>query len=217
MASFQVIFEDNHLLIINKPINMPSQEDDSKDLDVLTAAKAYLKEKYDKPGNVYLGLVHRLDRPVGGLMVLAKTSKAAARLSKQIQEHAIIKEYNCVVEGKAKIGEYVDYLLKDRKTNTTIVHPKGKKATLVVLHTKQYHDLCLCHLRLESGRSHQIRVQMASRNTPIINDHRYNKNAKVNHDIALFATKLSFEHPTSKEPLSFTLDVPNTYPWNQFQ
>lgn len=195
---------------------MPSQEDDSKDLDVVSAAKAYLKEKYNKPGNVYLGLVHRLDRPVGGLMVLAKTSKAASRLSKQIQENTMIKEYHCIVEGQAKRGEYVDYLLKDKKTNTTIVHPKGKKATLIVLHTKQHNNLSLVHLQLLSGRSHQIRVQMASRNTPILNDHRYNKNAKVNHDIALFASKLSLVHPTTKETLTFNLELPKTYPWNQF-
>ena len=216
MASFEVVYEDNHLLVIVKPSNMPSQEDDSKDLDVLTAAKNYIKEKYDKPGNVYLGLVHRLDRPVSGLMVFAKTSKAAARLSQQIQNHTMIKEYQCVVEGNPKTGEYVDYLLKDRKTNTTIVHPKGKKATLNVLHTKHHNGLSLCHLQLQSGRSHQIRVQMAHRNTPIVNDHRYNPNAKINHDIALFASKLSFVHPTTKETLTFTLELPMSYPWNQF-
>lgn len=196
---------------------MPSQEDDSKDLDVLTAAKAYIKEKYNKPGNVYLGLVHRLDRPVAGLMVFAKTSKAAARLSQQIQDHSMIKEYDCVVEGHPKTGEYVDYLLKDRASNTTIVDPKGKKATLTVLHVIQNKGLSLCHLQLISGRSHQIRVQMAHRKTPIVNDHRYNPNAKVKNDIALFASGLEFIHPTTKEVMRFTLDLPTTYPWNQFQ
>ena len=115
-----VLYEDNHILVVEKPINMPVQEDESKDLDLLNELKKYLKEKYNKPGNVYLGLVHRLDRPVGGVMVFAKTSKAASRLSDQVRTHQITKKYYAVLCGKASGGRLVDKLLKDTKTNTTI-------------------------------------------------------------------------------------------------
>lgn len=217
MATFEVIYEDNHLLIINKPAGMPSQEDASLTLDVINACKDYLKKKYDKPGNVFCGLVHRLDRPVSGLMVLAKTSKAAARLATQFQSKDIVKEYHCVVEGYPKIGLYEDFLYKDKKTNTTVVSDKGKKAQLMVEDVHYMKPYSLVKIHLITGRSHQIRVQMASRNMPIVNDHRYNKNAKVNHDIALFANKLTLIHPTQKTSLTFELDLPNSFPWNQFK
>jgi 23S rRNA pseudouridine1911/1915/1917 synthase len=217
MATIEVIYEDNHLLVINKPKHMPSQADESQDLDVATAMKQYLKDKYNKPNNVYLGLLHRLDRPVSGLMVLAKTSKAAARMSKQIQDQKIIKQYHCVVEGKPKQGVYVDYLKKDQKLNQTVVSKDGKKAELDVISVVTKGQLSLCHISLHTGRSHQIRVQMAHRNTPIYNDHRYNKNAKIGQDIALIATYLEFVHPTTKELMTFKLPLPINYPWDQFR
>ena len=217
MAILQVIYEDNHLLVIFKPAGMPSQEDASKALDVITAGKKYLKDKYNKPGNVFCGLVHRLDRPVSGLMVLAKTSKAAARLTTQFQSKDILKEYHCVVKGYPSLGLYEDFLYKDKKTNTTIVSNKGKKAQLLVEDVRYENPYSLVKIHLITGRSHQIRVQMASRNMPIVNDHRYNKEAKVNNDIALFANKISLIHPTLKTPLTFELDLPTTYPWNLFK
>ena len=217
MATIEVIYEDNHILVINKPKHMPSQMDESHDLDVATATKQYLKDKYNKPNNVYLGLLHRLDRPVSGLMVLAKTSKAAARMSKQIQEQKIIKHYHCVVEGIPKLGLYVDYLKKDPKLNQTIVSKDGKKAQLNVISVDTHQSLSLCHIVLHSGRSHQIRVQMATRGTPIVNDHRYNKNAKKGQDIALVATYLEFTHPTTKENKIFQLPLPTDYPWSLFK
>jgi len=216
MASIEVIYEDNHLLVINKAAGMPSQEDNTQDLDVITAAKAYLKEKYKKPGNVFCGLVHRLDRPVSGLMVLAKTSKAAARLQKQFVGKDVLKQYHCVVKGYPSVGLYEDTLLKDKKTNTTFVSKNGKLAQLNVVDVVFVDGYSLCTIQLLTGRSHQIRVQMASRNLPIINDHRYNKDAKVGHDIALFASTLSFTHPTTKQQCNFTLSLPTTYPWDLF-
>ncbi len=211
-----VLYEDNHLLVVEKPINMPTQEDDSKDPDLLNELKKYIKEKYNKPGNVYLGLVHRLDRPVGGVMVFAKTSKAASRLSEQVRTHKLEKSYYAVIEGKLEDGTLKDKLLKDPKTNNTIVSPNGKESVLSFKNITTKDGLSLVDIKLETGRSHQIRVQFSSRNHPLYGDQRYNKHAKVGEQIALFAYKLSFEHPVTKEKLEFKLDKPNKYPWNIF-
>ena len=127
----KILYEDNHLLVVVKPINIPVCEDDSHDLDLLTILKQYLKDKYHKPGNVYLGLVHRLDRPVSGVMVFAKTSKAASRLSEQIRTNKLKKEYQAVVMGKIEnSGTYEDKLLKNKKTNMTTVDKNGKLSIL---------------------------------------------------------------------------------------
>lgn len=214
-----VLFEDNHCLVIEKPINVPMQADDSEDMDVVRLAKNYLKEKYDKPGNVYCGLVHRLDRPVGGVVVLAKTSKAAARLSDSVRKHELQKTYLAVVVGsvpKQKVLE--DYLIKDEKTNRSHVTSanQGKLAQLSFKVIQQHNDLSLLEIQLKTGRSHQIRVQFASRNCPLWGDQRYNKNAIVGQQIALWATTLSFPHPTTKEVLTFVSPLPSTKPWNLF-
>ena len=127
----KILYEDNHILVVVKPVNVPVCEDDSKDEDLLNILKKYLKEKYNKPGNVYLGLVHRLDRPVSGVMVFAKTSKAASRLSEQIRRKEFKKEYTAVVMGKIAVsGQYEDKLLKNSKTNITQVDEKGKLSIL---------------------------------------------------------------------------------------
>ena len=212
----KVLYEDNHILVVEKPINMPTQEDDSKDPDLLNELKKYIKEKYNKPGNVYLGLVHRLDRPVGGVMVFAKTSKAASRLSEQVRVHKLEKSYYAVIEGKLEEGTLKDKLLKDEKTNNTIVSPNGKESVLSFKNITYKDGLSLVDIKLETGRSHQIRVQFSSRNHPLYGDQRYNKHAKVGEQIALFAYKLSFEHPVTKERMEFKLDKPNKYPWNIF-
>jgi len=211
-----IVYEDNHLLIVEKPINIPVQADSSKDKDLLTLLKEYIKEKYNKPGNVYLGLVHRLDRPVGGLMVFAKTSKAASRLSKQVQDKTVKKTYMAVVEGKPeKEGTLKDKLEKDSKTNITKVSENGKEAILnyKLINTKD--NLSLVEINLITGRPHQIRVQFSSRNYPLYGDQKYNKNPKKD-QIALFAKKLEFIHPTTKEKLTFELPLPNRYPFNIF-
>lgn len=215
MQKLNVIYEDNHIIVVEKPVNIPVQADDSKDLDFLSMIKKYIKDKYNKPGNVYVGLVHRLDRPVGGIMVFAKTSKAASRLSEQVRLNKIKKVYHAVIEGKPlKEGHLEDYLLKDSKTNTTKVNKSGKLSILDYQLISTVENLSLVKVFLKTGRSHQIRVQFSSRNLPLYGDQRYNKNAKVGQQIALYATSLSFEHPTTKENLTFELDLPNKYPWN---
>lgn len=213
-----VIYEDNHLLVVEKKPNVLVQADDTNDLDLLTILKKYLKDKYNKPGNVYLGLVHRLDRPVGGIMVFAKTSKAASRLSEQVRNHQIKKEYMAVLCGKAKEGDTLkDYLLKDEKTNIVKVDGSGKYAELDYKLLKYCDNLSLVKIDLKTGRSHQIRVQFSSRNLALWGDQKYNKETEVGQQIALYATSLSFYHPTTKELLTFKIDVPDSYPWSLFK
>jgi 23S rRNA pseudouridine1911/1915/1917 synthase len=217
-AMIKVIYEDNHLLVVEKPINIPVQADDSGDLDFLTMLKDYIRNKYNKPGNVYLGLVHRLDRPVGGIMVFAKTSKAASRLGEQIRTRQFQKEYLAVVLGKLDKQEdtLVDNLYKDTKHNMVVVSDKGKEAILSYKVIKFKDNLSLVKILLTTGRSHQIRVQFSSRNHPLYGDQRYNKDAKVGEQIALWAYKVSFIHPTTKKPLTLVSSIPNTSPWKKF-
>ena len=217
-----ILYEDNHLLVVEKPVNLIMQADSTNDIDLLSLMKEYLKETYQKPGNVYLGLVHRLDRPVGGVCVFAKTSKAASRLSDQIRTHTFQKTYQAVLEGNSKSQDtLVDYLVKDSKTNTTTVtssnDSNGKKAILHYRTLSQKESLSLVEIQLETGRSHQIRVQFSSRDIPLWGDQRYNKNAKVKQQIALWATRITFQHPTTKEIISFMSNVPNQYPWTSFE
>ena len=221
MEKYQILYEDNHLLVVVKPANMPVCPDSSKDEDLLTILKNYLKEKYHKPGNVYLGLIHRLDRPVTGIMVFAKTSKAAERLTKQIQEKKITKTYYAVVYGKLKNNDTLnDYLIKDEKTNTSYIttKEKGKLSTLTYQVVKTVDNLNLLKINLLTGRHHQIRVQFSSRNNPLYGDHKYNPFVKSNDksNIALIAKTLSFYHPTTLKLLTFDIDLPKKYPWNLF-
>ena len=214
----KILYEDNHIIVVVKPCNMPVQEDNSKDLDLLTSLKSYIKEKYNKPGNVYLGLVHRLDRPVGGVMFFARTSKAAARLSKAIQNKEVNKTYLAVVCGtiKEKKGIMEDYLLKIESEHKTIVDENGKYAKLEYEVIEEKDGLSLVKVHLITGRSHQIRVQFASRGYPLWGDNKYNKNAKVGEQIALWSYVLSFIHPVTKEQMSF-IELPRRkYPWNLF-
>ncbi len=212
-----ILYEDNHLLVVEKKPNILVQADDTNDTDLLTILKDYLKEKYNKPGNVYLGLVHRLDRPVGGVMVFAKTSKAASRLSDQVRTHKFEKIYYAVLCGKSKESDtLVDKLEKDTKTNMVRVSENGKEAILDYELIDYKDNMSLVKIKLKTGRSHQIRVQFASRKLPLFGDQRYNREAKVGEQIALFAKSLSFYHPVTKEKLTFELNLPNRYPWNIF-
>ena len=212
-----IIYEDNHLLVVEKPVNIPVQADKSGDEDLLTILKKYLKEKYNKPGDVYLGLVHRLDRPVSGVMVFAKTSKAASRLSKQIQKHEFKKIYMAVIEGKvSESGTFKDKLKKDEKTNITKVSEDGKEAELSYNLIGFENNLSLVRISLKTGRSHQIRVQFASRKIPLYGDQKYNPKA-VKDQIALFASKLEFKHPVTKEIVSFELPLPERFPFTLFK
>lgn len=208
--NLKVIYEDNHIIVVEKPANIPSQGDKTGDLDMLTIIKAYLKEKYNKPGNVYLGLVHRLDRPVGGVMVFAKTSKAAARLSEQVREKVFKKKYLVIVNGKfeEKKGTLKDYLLKNERLNKSRVVEEGTKNSKYaeldyeVLKYDKEQNLSLLKINLHTGRHHQIRVQFASRNHSLYGDQKYGTRGRGK-QLALWAYSLSFNHPTTKERLCF--------------
>ena len=206
--NIRVLYEDNHLLVVEKPANVPVQADASGDEDLLTACKGYIKEKYAKPGEVYLGLVHRLDRPVGGVMVFARTSKAAARLTEQFSAHRARKRYAAIVEGSAPgEGRLADFLWKDERTNTTSVVPEGtpgaKLAKLSFRTLAREGDLSLLDVDLQTGRPHQIRVQLSHAGFPIHGDQRYNPAAQVGEQIRLWAYALTIVHPTLKEEMTF--------------
>ncbi len=218
--NFKVIYEDNHIIVVEKPPNIPSQGDKTEDTDMLTIIKEYLKEKYNKPGNVYLGLVHRLDRPVGGVMIFAKTSKAASRLSNQVREKVFKKEYLAIVDGKPEKnkGTLENYLLKNEKTNTSRIvkenTPGSKYAKLEyeVLKYNEEIDLSLLKILLHTGRHHQIRVQLAGMGHSICGDQKYGTRGRGK-QISLWAYKLTIEHPITKESMTFT-DIPEPIgPW----
>ena len=210
-----IIYEDNHLLVVEKPINIPVQEDDSKDKDFLTILKEYIKKRDNKPGNVYLGLVHRLDRPVGGVMVFAKTSKCASRLSEQVRNRTLNKTYYAICMGKLESsGTFIDKLLKDTKNNIVKVDKSGKEAILDYELIDYKENMSLVKINLKTGRSHQIRVQFSSRGHALYGDQKYNKSAKVGEQIALFSNSITLNHPITKEVMTFNLKLPNKYPWS---
>ena len=220
-AEPRVVYEDNHLLIVCKPPNMPTQSDPSGDPDLLTVMKGYLTEKYRKSGEAYLGLVHRLDRPVGGLVALAKTSKAAARLSEQVRTKTMDRRYLCVVRGDApEEGELTDWLLKYAGTNTVHVVPAGrrgaKEARLSFRRLASREGMSLLLVRLYTGRSHQIRVQLSHAGFPLWGDARYG-GGRPGQQIALWGAFLSLDHPTKKARLQFTALPPaDGEPWRLF-
>ena len=210
MQNLKVIYEDNHIIVVEKKPNIPSQSDKTGDIDMLTIVKEYIKEKYNKPGNVYLGLVHRLDRPVGGIMIFARTSKSASRLSNQVREKIFKKEYLAVVDGKPepKSGTLEDYLYKDERNNISKVAKKEKKnAKLAKLDYElvkynEIKNLSLLKINLHTGRHHQIRVQLSNFGHSIYGDQKYGKRGKGK-QIALWAYKLTIEHPITKEKMEF--------------
>lgn len=220
-SNVPIIYEDNHLLVVEKPPNMLSQEDQTGDLDILTILKQDLKIRYKKPGNVYLALIHRLDRPVGGVMVFAKTSKAAGRLNTQFRERSLGKTYLTAVHGILPdiSGNLVHYLSKNRRTNMVTCSERpikgGKEGRLSYQVLAVQDNISLLEIQLHTGRSHQIRTQLATIGHPIVGDHRYGRREK-GVSIALWAHKLEFTHPTSKEELTFERLPENRYPWNLF-
>lgn len=218
-----ILHEDNHLLVVEKPVNMLVQEDKTKDEDLLTLLKDYIKKEYNKPGAVFLSLVHRLDRPVGGAIVFAKTSKAASRLSDQLRRRVIEREYLGIVRGKVKKeqGKLENYLLKDNQKNEVSIVSKGtknsQKAILTYKKIKEEKELSLLKVKLETGRSHQIRVQLAGMGYPLFGDQKYGSNInKVGQQIALWSHKLKFKHPTKDEMVEVISYPPKTEPWNKF-
>lgn len=220
MHKLNVIYEDNHIIVVEKIPNIPSQQDKTEDIDMLTLVKEYIKEKYKKPGNVYVGLVHRLDRPVGGVMVFAKTSKAAARLSEQVRNKTMQKKYLVIVDKKMEKEQDVleDYLYKDERNNISkVVKKENKNAKYAKLsyQSLKYEyktDLSVLLIHLYTGRHHQIRVQLSSRGHSIFGDQKYGTRGRGK-QIALWAYELSFEHPVTKEKLVFHSVPENNQTW----
>lgn len=218
----KVLYEDNHIIVVEKMPNVPSQADKTGDEDMLTIIKSYLKEKYNKPGNVYLGLVHRLDRPVGGVMVFAKTSKAASRLSEEIRNKTFKKTYLAIVNGKmeSESGEYVDYLWKDEKQNTSYVVKEGKKNSKLaklnyeVIAYNEKENVSLVKINLQTGRHHQIRVQFSSRMHALYGDSKYHGRG-AGSGICLWAYKIKFVHPVKKEEMEFEDCPPKEGMWGK--
>ncbi len=218
-----VLYEDNHVIVVLKPQNVPSCEDETKDKDLLTVIKEHIKEKENKQGNVYVGLVHRLDRPTGGVMVYAKSSKAAARLSEQMQNGDFEKKYAAVLAGelKNKRATLTNYLKKNPINNMVYVCPPvtegAKFAELEYDVLEEKSGLTLALIKLHTGRSHQIRVQMANIGAPVYGDMRYGGEKAKKGKLALWAVSLSFTHPVSKERLCFKIQPPaDLIPWKYF-
>ncbi len=215
----EILYEDNHLLAVNKPAGLLSQEDHTGDQDLLTLCKEYLKNEYNKKGNVFLGLLHRLDKPVSGVMLFAKTSKAASRISEQIRKRSIKKSYHAVVEGESpQNGLLQDYLLKNKKTNIVSVVSKknkaAKKAELIYQREQIKQGLSLLNITLITGRPHQIRVQFSNLGYPVYGDQKYG--SKHTGKIALHASELNFSHPTLKKEKTVRANLPTGAPWNLF-
>ncbi len=212
MNNLEILYEDNHVIVVYKPVNILSQSDITGDPDMLTMVKSYIKEKYNKPGNVYVGLVHRLDRVTSGLMVFAKTSKAASRLSKDIRENNFNKNYLAIVHGKVNDDTYQDYILKKDDFSSKI-DKNGKLAILSfkLLEYNEDRDISLVDIKLETGRHHQIRVQFSSRGHDLVGDKRFSKdNYKT---LGLCAYHIEFMHPVKKEIMAFTR-YPHEDIWN---
>lgn len=219
----EILYEDNHIIVVIKPQNIPSMPDESGDKDMLSMVKEYIKEKYNKPGNVFVGLVHRLDRPTGGIMVFAKTSKAASRLAEQMKSGDFKKTYYAVCKGafKEKSGTLINYLKKNEKTNTVSVVPMttsgAKKAELVYKVLEEQKGYSLVEVKLLSGRGHQIRVQLSHIKNPIVGDQKYGGENMAKVALNLFAGELVILHPTKGDIMRFRAYPPvDKSAWNLF-
>lgn len=220
-----ILYEDNHLLVVEKPVNIPVQGDQSKDDDLLSILKEDLKVRYNKPGNVFLALVHRLDRPVGGAIVFAKTSKGASRLADVLRQRKLERQYVAIVRGyvNKRADKLIHYLWKDRQKNKVYAVDKNrrgaKKAILsyeVISHFER--EYTLLKITLQTGRSHQIRVQLAEIGHPLYGDQKYGSHVnKHGEQIALWSHKLAFKHPTKDEVITTTSNPPPQYPWHLFE
>ncbi len=214
--SVDPVFIDNHILVVNKPAGLLSQADRTGDPDVLTYWKAYIKERFHKPGNVYIGLVHRLDRPASGLMILARTSKAAGRLSAAFGRREVAKEYYAIVEGKVRTeGKFIDHLVKEKgRVRTAAETDEGARyAELDLTAIESHGGLTLVKIRLHTGRPHQIRVQLSRRDMPILGDMRYGASQELDgKNLALHAFRLALEHPVRHVPLEWNAPLPASWP-----
>ena len=222
MDELKILHEDNHIIVVLKPQGIPSCGDESGDENMLDAVKEYIRTAYKKPGNVYVGLVHRLDRPTGGVMVFAKTSKAAARLSEQMRSGDFEKKYLAVLSAvpKEPQGKLVNYLKKNAVNNMVYLCPPttegAKMASLEYRVAEEKGGCALAEIKLHTGRSHQIRVQMAGIGCPVFGDMRYGGERAKKGNLALWAYSLTFTHPVTKERLRFMAEPPEETPWKHF-
>lgn len=216
VKALNVLYEDNHLIVVEKFCNVLSQKDRTNDIDMGEIIKSYLKEKYQKPGNVYLGLVHRLDRRVGGVMVFAKTSKAASRLSEDIRNHEFTKIYLAKVQGILKENGKIEIKL-EKENQVAIVKESGKNAFLEYEVLGYDKEETYVLIKLKTGRYNQIRVSFMHIGHPIINDYKYDKSiSPTQNDIGLWCYKIGFKHPVTKKELLFTIN-PHGNIWKKIE
>jgi len=211
-----LIYEDNHLLVVNKPNGQLVQGDQTGRPTLLDEGKAWIRQKYGKPGNVFLGLVHRLDRPASGVVVLARTSKAASRLSEEIRSHRPEKVYWAEVAGETEPeGSWQDQLEREEYTSRVVSPPGGKSARLSFARMSHTNGTSRVEIHLETGRHHQIRVQFSHRGHPILGDRRYGSELNfADNAIALHARQMKIKHPTRDEQMCFTAEPPECWTRN---
>jgi len=208
VSALRVVYEDNHCLAVIKPAGLLTAGDRTGDVSLVDQVRDYLRAKYNKPGNVFVGVVHRLDRPVAGVVLFARTSKAAARLSEQFRAGRVEKVYQALVEGRVtrREGDLVDRLVKDHRTNvvrrSAQDEPSARESRLYFRRLKRTADATLLEIRPQTGRSHQIRVQLAAMGHPIVGDRKYGSKRPFEEGIALRAVQLTFEHPTTKQAIT---------------
>ncbi len=218
LYDLDILFEDNHLLVVNKPAGLATMGLPEGEDTLLTVAKEYVKRRYDKPGNVYLGVVSRLDVPVSGVIVFARTSKAAARLNDQFRDHTVEKIYLAIVEGtiSPKEGRLVNHLCEDERHRkmwvTARPNAESKEARLRYKCLKCVGNRSLLEITLETGRKHQIRLQLSHKGHPILGDRKYGSQTAFPSGIALHAKRLVIAHPVTKEPLTFEAPLPVRWP-----
>lgn len=216
-TALEILYEDNHCLAIAKPADCLSTHFQGKDDTLDRAVKRYLKEKHGKPGNVFLGVVHRLDRPVSGVLLFARTSKAAARLAEQFRQGTVEKTYWAVVEGpiEPQAGTLEDWLRKDQVERRVLIvppHSPGAKQALLHYQLRSEHSgLSLLEIRPQTGRTHQLRVQLAHFGHPIFGDAKYGSVHTFGRAVALHARSLTFLHPVRYDPITLTADVPRVW------
>lgn len=220
MPRLEVLYEDNHLIAITKPADLPTMGVSEGEASAVTLVKDYLKQKYHKPGNVYLGVVSRLDRMVTGVLLFARTSKAAKRLNEQFRERTTEKRYRAIVSGQGSIspGKLIDWVRKDEQNHRMIASrhqgPGGQKAELLIESVQEVTQGVLLEIKLLTGRKHQIRVQLASRRLPILGDRKYGSKDPFPAGIALHASLLEITHPVSRQKLNFSSGLPLS--WQNF-